>query len=176
MNTNTLQYTDENDRALGMAGMMISLAIWDARHLVVDISLDRPAGDGVTLAPEFAFAGNPQLSARVAWQQMVRQLEISSAMVLGNVMCRAYVGRRKRPTSATTALTRALVRDEAINVCMLDDDETDNLYQRVADTLERAFTRSDIADVARSFAARLIAARAYTAAEAADTLAALGLR
>lgn len=168
-----LRYTDEHDRALGLAGMAISMVAWDGEHMLAAISIDNEPGDGLEVTPDFHFAGNPRLSARLAWQQMVKQTELSSAMVIGNAMCRWYVGRGRRLSSAVNATLRGLVRDEARSVCSLDDDETDRIFTRTTDYLDRLFSHSTVASVAMHFADTLQQRRRLTATEVLDELSAL---
>lgn len=168
-----LRYTDEHDRALGIAGVAIAMLAWDAQHLLTALSLDNETGRGVEVTPDFHFAGNPRFSARLAWQQMVKQTELSSAMIIGNTMCRWYVGRQRRLTSAINATLRALVRDEAHAICSLDDDETDRIYTRTTEYLDRLFTHNTVATVAAHLADTLLTRRRLTASEALDELSAL---
>lgn len=168
-----LKYSDENDRSLGIAGTAISMVVWDAERYIAAVSLDNGPGDGIEMTPDFHFAGNPRFSARLVWQQMIKQLELSSAMLIGNVMCRSYVGNGRRPSSAATAAIRALVRDEARTVCSLDDDETERIYERTYQYVERLFTHPSVASIANNFADTLRTRRRLSAAEVLDQLSAL---
>lgn len=168
-----LRYTDEQDRALGLAGVAISMVAWDGERMLSAISLESEPGAGVEVTPDFHFAGNPRFSARLAWQQMVKQTELASAMIIGNAMCRWYVGRGRRLSSAVNATLRGLVRDEARTICSLDDDETDRIFTHTTEYLDRLFSHSTVASVAAHFADTLRERRRLTASEVLDELSAL---
>jgi hypothetical protein len=168
-----LKYTDEIDRSFGLAGMAISMIVWDGEEILSAVSLDNPMGEGLELAPEVRFAGNPHFSPRSAWQQQVKRLELSAAMIMGNAMCRAYVNRQRSVSSKVNASLKALVRDEARSVCSLDDDEIDAIYNKTYSYLERLFAHDGVAALAREFARELCDKRRLSAAETIERLHAL---
>lgn len=168
-----LKYSDETDRSFGLAGMAISMVVWDGEDMLSAVSLDNPMGEGMELAPEVRFSGNPNISPRTAWQQQVKRLELSAAMIMGNAMCRAHVNRRRAVSSKVNASLKALVRDEARSVCSLDDDEIEAIYNKTYSYLERLFTHDGVADLAREFARELCDKRRLSAAETLDRLRAL---
>lgn len=173
MDNSPLRYKDEEDRAYGLAGMTISMVVWDGEDMLVGVSLDNEPGQGLEVTPDFNFSGNPRMSARMAWQQLVKQFELSTAMLLGNAMCRAYVGAGHQLASSSASLLRALVRDEGRQVCQLDDDEITHIYDKTSRYLERLFSHSGVATMAHRFADDLRQHRRLTAAEALERLAAL---
>ena len=84
-----LRYTDETDRCYGAAGMAISLVVFDGEDILSAISLDGPEGSQtMTLAPEFFFAGNPGVSAKTAWRQILKNYNLGIAMVTANLLCK----------------------------------------------------------------------------------------
>lgn len=170
MQNSALKYKDENDRSMGLAGSAIALVIWDGEDKLAAIDLDSLPGEGMEMTPDFSFAGNPRLSARLAWQMMVKQLELTSAMVMGNVLCRSYVGQGRQPSSSARAALRAILRDEAISACSLEDDEFDQMYSRLLDLQSQIFTHNEVATMARTLAADLLSRRRLTAAEVLDRL------
>jgi hypothetical protein len=172
-NNSPLKYNDEQDRSLGLAGMAISMIVWDGEEILSSISIDNPMGSGIELAPEVRFAGNPHFSTRTIWQQQVKRLELSAAMIMGNAMCRAYLNKGKAISSKANASLKALVRDEARSVCSLDDDEIDAIYAKTYNYLDRLFSNATVAELARSFAANLCDKRRLSAAEIIDHLHAL---
>lgn len=146
------------------------MVVWRGNDKLVAISIDNAPGDGMELTPDFHFAGNPRISARLAWRTLVEQLELSTAMIVGNAMSRAYLGQRRPMTSAVRAALRALVRDEAETVCALDSDETERLYNHVYSYLDRLFSHSTVATMTRTLAEDLRRERRLTAAEVLDRL------
>lgn len=169
-NNSPLKYSDEQDRSLGLAGMAISMVVWDGEAKLAAISIDNPMGKGIELAPEIRFAGNPHFSTRSAWQQQVKHLELATAMIMGNAMCRAYVLKGKPISSKVNASLKALVRDEARTVCSLEDDEIEAIFAKTYNYLERMFTNAGIAEMARRFAEELCSKRRMSAAEVIDHL------
>ena len=174
MNHSSLKYKDEADRSLGLAGTAIAIHVWKGQDNLIAMDLDTEPGQGLSMSPEFGFGGNPRLSARLAWQIMLKNLELTTAMVAGNVMCRSYVGNARPLSSQARATLRALVHDEGQRACQLDDDECDRLLARILDIQQQLFSHSGVAAIARRLAADFVADRRLSAAEIADRLAALG--
>ena len=175
MDKNALQYKDENDRSYGLAGMAISLYVWDGEEYLIGLDLDADPGDGLSVSPAFNFGGNPRVSARSVWKEMVKHLQMSTAMLLGNVMCRSYCapGGARRLSSQTTALMRAMVRDEGRELCSLDDDEIAEIFDQTLSYLERLYANTAVATIADSLSSALRTRRSRSAAEALDFLARL---
>lgn len=172
-NTSPLKYNDEKDRSLGLAGMAISMVVWNGEEALSSISIDNPAGRGIELAPEMRFAGNPHFSPRTIWQQQVKRLELSAAMIMGNAMCRAYVNRGRAFSSKVSASLKALVRDEARSVCSLEDDEIEAIFAKTYNYLDRLFSNEGVVDLAQKFAEELCSKRRLSAAETLDRLSVL---
>lgn len=168
-----LKYTDDTDRTFGVAGMAIALVLWDGEPMLASINIDNPAGSSIQFSPAFGFAGNPRITASLAWRELLKQYELSTAMILGNAMCRSYVGLSRPVTSATTAALRAIIRDEGREVCQLDDDEIEMVYNKTYRYLDRVFSHAGVAHVARDFAGRLASRRSMTASEVFEALSAL---
>jgi hypothetical protein len=175
-NNSPLKYNDEHDRSLGLAGMAISMVAWDGEDILSSISIDNPMGHALELAPEIRFAGNPHFSTRTIWQQQVKRLELSAAMIMGNAICRAYLNRGRAISSKVNASLKALVRDEARSVCSLEDDEIDAIFAKIYNYLDQMFSDAGVADVARSFAAELCKKRRMSATEVFEHLSTLGHR
>lgn len=170
MQSDALKYVDERDRRFGLAGMAIAMVVWDGQEQLAAINVDSEPGEGLEFTPDFYFSGNPRLSARLAWQMLVKQLELESAMLVSNVMCRQYIGRGERISSAMRARLRALVRDEAQNVCSLEDDETERIFTRVNNYLEQLFQHPAVAQMAHQLEDNLQQTRRLTVAEVMDVL------
>ncbi len=168
-----LRYSDETDRTYGVAGMAIAMILWDGEPYLASVSIDRPAGESIEFTPAFGFNGNPRLTATLAWRQLIKQFEMSTAMLMGNAMCRSYIGSSRPLTSAVTAALRALVRDEGREVCSLDDDEIDIIYNKTHRYLDRVFSHAGVSSVARDLASAIATRRSLTAAEVLDALAPL---
>ncbi len=126
----TLTYSNEDDRAYGLAGMAISVAALDALDKLVGISLDAP-DTMVTFSNEYYFTGSPSVSPKAVWDLMLRNFHLTSAMAVGNVMARAIVRRHKDVPSAILDEIHSRVAEEGKDFCGLEDDEIDELFSRV---------------------------------------------
>lgn len=165
-----LRYTDETDRTFGVAGMAIALVLWDGEPMLASVDIDNPDGTTMRFSPAFGFMGNPRMTASLAWREMIKQYELSTAMVMGNAICRSYIGQsRPVPSSMTTAL-KAIIRDEGREVCQLDDDEIDIMYNKTYRLLDRVFTHSAVDRMARDLASTLAKRRQMTASEVFEAL------
>ncbi len=87
------KYSNEEDRSYGLAGMAVSVVVWDSERLFNAVDIDAAAGEAMEMTQEFYFSGNPGLSAKAAWESMVEHFQLSTAMMVSNVMCRLYVHR-----------------------------------------------------------------------------------
>ena len=86
-----LKYSDDNDRSYGAAGMAIGLVVYDGEDMLASITLDGDPNDMVSMSPDFYFAGNPGVSAKTAWNQILKNYNLGIAMVMSNLLCRNLV-------------------------------------------------------------------------------------
>lgn len=163
-----LKYTDENDKSLGIAGMAISLVACDSEHLLAAVSLAEDE-DTLTMAEEFFFSGNPRISAKIAWNEMLKQFQITSGLMFGNVMCR-YLGAGKDVDSDAVAAIHDMIINDAHTYCSLDDDEAENMYNKEYAYYYRMFSHPSVLSVARDFASTLRLQRRMTAGEVIENL------
>ncbi len=170
MDSTPLKYNDENDRSLGLTGMAIAMFALDGEQFVASISIDAPSGQGIVLAPEFRFNGNPSFSAKLVWNQLLRQFELAAAMVMGNAMCRSYVGRYRRLDNKVEKFLRTIIDDEGKASCQLDRDETRRIFDKTYDFLDRLFNHSTVASTAQQLATALREQRSLSSAEINDLL------
>lgn len=153
--------------------MAIAMTVWDGEQWLAALSLDSEPGHGVEVTPDFFFSGNPRFSASLAWQELLKRLELSSAMIMGNAMCRSYVGQSRKLSPQAVKALRAVVRTEAEEACSLESDEADMLYAKIYDYLDRLFVHSRVHQLANSLSRRLQDERRLTAADVLDELAPL---
>ena len=60
-----LKYRDNRDKTYGLTGMAIALVMADGEDMLMQVSLDAPAGEGITFTPDFLFTeANPRYSAK----------------------------------------------------------------------------------------------------------------
>lgn len=176
MNEPNLRYADERDKTYGIAGMAISLVACDGEQLLAEIRLDAEPGECMVMANGFGLKGNPRMSAKIVWEQSIKELRATTSMVLGNIACRRYVLAHKAMTPSDTDCIRQAVRDEASEHCALDADEADALFGNCLSYVDRVFRHSGVQQVARTFADRLASQRTMSADEAIELLAQLGMR
>lgn len=165
-----LKYRDERDKTYGLTGMAIAMVMADGEDMLVQLSLDAPAGEGISFTPDFYFQGNPRYSAKLAWNQMLKQLSLVTGMMIGNVMCRSYVQDMQRLSDEVLRQLKDIVRSEGSEACSLDSDETDNLFRRNFNYYDRLFSHRVVADIAHNFAGELQSRRVFSACEVLDHL------
>lgn len=168
-----LRYRDETDRAYGIAGMAISLVLWDGEPYLASLSLDNPVGSSIEFTPIFGFNGNPRLTASLAWRELLKQFELSVAMIMGNVICRSYLGSSTSLSADKTSALRDVVRSEGKEFCSLDDDESDIVYNKTYRYLDRVFSHSGVSGLVEELAGSLKLRRRLSASEVFEILSAL---
>ena len=105
MTPNTLQYSDDRDKAYGVAGMTITLVALDGEDYFSGIDLDAPAGEHIIMSHDYGFRGNPRMSAKVVWEQIMRELRITASLALGNLMpMSTSIWIMTRPTASLRAV------------------------------------------------------------------------
>ncbi len=163
-----LKYQNETDKSLGIAGMAISLVACDCEQYIAAVSLEA-TDSAVLMSPDYYCISNPNISAKSVWQAQMRRLEVSGAVLLGNVMCRALAaGRNVAPDDL--ASVHSLIIDEACDNYSLDRDEAEELYRRSYNYYYRLFSHPSVAVVARDFATTLRMQRRMSTAEVIDNL------
>lgn len=153
----TLTYSNEDDRAYGLAGMTISLAALDAIDRVVEVTID---GDGpmVTFSQEYYYSQSPVVSPKSVWENMMRNYHITSSMVLANVLSRSLVRLGEDvPKEIMDTLYRE-IEAEGEETCGLEEDEVKAFYNRILMQTRRIFSnprlRPAIAELARTISRR----------------------
>lgn len=165
-----LSYNCEDDKCYGATGMAISIMVYDSDELLSSISLDAPAHSMVDLIDDFYFSGNPGLSAKSAWNQILRSFNLTMAMTIGNVMCRTMVRDRKAIDDDLRRRLLEIVTTEGLDTCSLEEDECRSLFAKNYNYLYRVFNHQGVHDVAHDFADRLKRARHMTRLEVVEQL------
>lgn len=165
-------YSDETDRAYGATGMAIGLMIYDGDEMLYSIDLDSE-GHMMALSPDFYFAGNPGVSAKSAWNQILKNYNIGVSMLVANLLCRHLVGRREALPSDMAQELRLMVREEGVGSCSLEQDETDRLFDKSYGYLTRVFSHRGVQAVAHDFASALMNRRHLSRLDALELLDAL---
>lgn len=170
----TLKYKDAKDRCYGVTGMAISMVALDGEELLQSLTIE-DGHESVEFAPEYYFTGNPRYSARLAWNQILQHFTLTTAMAIGNLMCRQYVLRSE---SISKNVARALMDEVSYDgrtACSLDDDEIESIFTRNFNYLHRLFTHQGVQTVAHDFARTLSERRTLSRADVVEELRALSL-
>ena len=163
MDKDSLQYADERDRSYGVAGMAVSLVLWDGESYLSAVSIDSPVGQSIEFTPAYGFSGNPRMMASLAWREMLKQFEMSTAMIMGNVMCRAYVGESRPVGVESRNLLRQYIGREGRELCSLEEDEIDTIFGKIYRNLDRVFQHPGVNNLVHDFARNLTARRRLSA-------------
>ncbi|MDE6484745.1 MAG: hypothetical protein K2L14_05080 [Duncaniella sp.] len=170
---NPLRYTDDADRAYGAAGMAIGLVAFDGEEYLTSIDIDREPDDILGLRADFYFSGNPEFSAKSAWNRLLHNYNLSLVMLISNVMCRNMVQNRLTVNSELHKLIRSTAFDEGRDTCGLDEDEFDRLFDKDFNYLNRLFSHYGVKNVAEDFARAISTRRNLSHMEILDSLQAL---
>lgn len=161
-------YADEEDKSYGLAGMAIALNVWDKHTMIRHISLD--LADPIAFTPDFFFTANPRFSAKLAWNEMLKEYQLLTGIVLGNVVCRKVVRKRERPTAEFLREVYALVENEGREHCQLEPDEITIIFNKTSSYITDLFADARVASLARRFAADLIEKRTMSGTEIANEI------
>lgn len=167
---NSLKYTGDEDRAMGLSGMAMAMYAYDGSQYITALSLDNDLGEGIELSPEFQVVSNPRMSAKIIWHTQLKNFEMVTAMLLGNAMCRSYIGRRSRLDAETSRTLKELCHARGHSQCELDADEIERLYAKTATFLERLFTHTAVQTACNTMASTLKGRRRLSTAEIMDIL------
>lgn len=152
METN-LRYRNEDDKCYGATGMTVAFVVMEGEDLVSAVNLDACKADEIMeYADEFFFNGNPGLSAKSAWNTILKHFNFSMAAAIGNLMCRRYILDHEKIDDDTKKFLLELMIEEGHDVCALDDDETRRLFDKNFVYLTRVFTHQGIQSVCNDFA------------------------
>lgn len=172
METSAIKYADETDKSFGLAGMAISLMVWDAEDMLQSIDIDAEADSAVVMTPQFLTS--QAASAKAVWNHNLRRFQITSAMLVANVACRHMVSRRKHliPPEADSCL-RQIIADEGRSLCELQDDEALHVYAKALDYSRRLFTHPTVGQIATALAQEIVSRRSMPACDVFQILAPL---
>lgn len=145
----SLHYADETDRCYGLAGMAISLMVWDAEEMLLEIDLDAPAEEALRLTPDFYLTLAPKTGAKAAWEAAVSHFQLISAMTVANVACRHMVRHgRSMISTALDADIRRFLTDEGAEIAQLERDEVSAIYGKILTHCARIFRHPGVAQLA----------------------------
>ncbi|MDE6341716.1 MAG: hypothetical protein K2K93_05315 [Muribaculaceae bacterium] len=164
-----LQYSNEDDRAYGLAGMAISLASLNAFDRVAEVSLDG-CDTMVEFSNEYYFSGSPSISPKSTWDNLVQNFHITASMVISNVMSRSLVRMRRDVPVEVLGLLHDEIQREGKESCGLEDDEIDALFNRTLSYSRRIFANPRLHPAINEFARILSTRRTLSGNELRDEL------
>lgn len=164
----SLRYTDEYDKSLGIAGMTVAIYACDGERCIAEVSLEE-GEESLVFTPETFYAGNPRFSAKIAWNQLMHEFHLISGMVLGNVMCRCMLADKPVSRDILDDI-RDFIFEQGHDRCELDDDEIDEIFNKDAQYFRRLFSHPTVADVTTNLAGTLRLQRRMTAGDLFDQL------
>lgn len=165
----TLAYLNEDDRAYGLAGMMISLASLDAIDRVAEISLDTD-GPMVEFSHRYYFPGNPSISPKASWDNLVQNFHLTTSMVVANVLARSVVRLKEEAPADVMEKIFTEVEKEGRDTCSLEDDEIENLYNNALQRARRLFRNPRLHPAVDEFARVIARKRHLSGMEIVDEL------
>ncbi|MCM1520570.1 MAG: hypothetical protein NC098_07260 [Lachnoclostridium sp.] len=171
----SLKYIDETDRCYGAAGMAIGLVAFDGEDFMVSLSIDRDPGDMMEMSSDFYFSGNPEISAKSAWNRIVNNFNLSIVMLISNVLCRNIIHGKLVVDRKLHDEILDLAKEEGNSVCGLDADETERLFDKDFSYLNRLFTHYGVRSVADDFVSVLSSRRSMSRMEILDRLQSLNM-
>lgn len=174
MESDILKYTNETDRAYGLAGMAISLVAWDVEDWLESINLDAPADEGIRLSDEYYLHLAPGVGAKAVWEQSLKRFQITVAMTVANVVCRRFINQNcnSLPKSIDEILC-SLLSDEAAETCALEADETNRIYRKSIHYCIQLFSHPGIIELTHSLVKLILRERKLIANDILEILAPL---
>lgn len=165
----TLTYLNEDDRAYGLAGMVISLASLHAIDKVAEVSLDAD-GPMVEFSYEYYFPGSPTISPKATWDNLVQNFHLTTTMVLSNVLARSVVRLKEEAPENVMKEIYSEVEREGRDTCALEEDEIENLYNNALMRSRRLFMNPRLHPAIDEFARIISRRRSLSGMEVRDEL------
>ena len=167
--TFTLAYLNEDDRAYGLAGMVISLASLDAIDRIAQVCLDTD-GPMVEFSNEYYFAGSPSISPKSTWDNLVQNFHLTTSMVVSNILARSLVRMKEEAPESILRHIYQEVEKEGIDTCSLEEDEIENLYNNALKRSLRLFKNPRLHPAIDEFARIISRKRTLSGMEIRDEL------
>ena len=165
----TLIYKNEEDRAYGLAGMVIAVASLDAIDRVAMVSLDSD-GPMVTFSHEFYFPGSQSANPKAIWHRLFDNFRLTSTMAISNVLSRRYVHEHTDEVEDMLTPLREVITQEGADVCSLESDEVDRIFERMLSHSSRIFGNRRLSPFIDEFAGIIARRRHLSGREIAEEL------
>ncbi len=165
----TLNYLNEDDRAYGLAGMVISLASLNAIDRIAEVSIDSD-GPMVEFSYEYYFPGSQVISPKATWDNLVQNFHITTSMVVSNVLARSVVRMKEEVPDEIMKDIYAEVEREGRDTCSLEADEIENLFNNALMRSRRLFRNPRLHPAIDEFARIISRRRSLSGMEIRDEL------
>ena len=165
----TIKYSNEDDRAYGLAGMAISMASLDALDRITEIFLDAD-GPMVSFTNDYYYAFSPSVSPKAVWTNLLNNLQLTTSLVLGNIMARSLVRLGREAEDEVFNEIRDLVRQEGSDVCSLDREEADAMFEKMMRHSRRLFYNPRLQPAVRELAGVISRRRRLSVIDLAEEL------
>ena len=170
----SLSYQNEDDRAYGLAGMMVALANLDAIDRVATVTIDTD-GPMVEFSHAYYFSGSPSISPKSTWDNLVSNFHLTTSMVVGNILARSLVRLKEDTPDEVLKEVYNLVEEEGRDTCSLENDEIERLYNHALRGAMRIFRNPRVHPAIDEFARLISLRRSLTGREIIDELHSLQL-
>lgn len=165
----TLHYSNEDDRAYGLAGMTISLAALDAIDKVVEISIDSD-GPMVRFSQEYYYSLSPAVSPKTVWENLMRNYHITASMVVANILARSIVRLGEDAPKDVWESVFDEIESEGQQTCGLEKDEVEALYNKIFMHNRRIFSNPRLRPLISELAGTISRRRRLSGLEIRDEL------
>lgn len=165
----SLSYQNEDDRAYGLAGMLVALANLDAIDRVATVSMDSQ-GPMVEFSHAYYFAGSPSISPKSTWDNLVANFHLTTSMVVGNILARTLVRLKEEAPEDTLKEVYTQVEEEGKETCALESDEIERLYDHALSRALRVFRNPRVQPAIDEFARIISLKRSMSGREILDEL------
>ena len=165
----SLSYLNEDDRAFGLAGMMIALANLRAIDRVANVNMDAD-GPMVEFSHAYYFSGSPSISPKSTWDNLVENFHLTTSMVLSNVLARSLVRLNSRAPQDILKQIYQQVELEGRDTCSLENDEIERLYNNALMRATRLFQNPRLHPAVRELAHVISRKRTLSGREVYDEL------
>ena len=165
----SLSYQNEDDRAYGLAGMMVALASLDAIDKVATVTMDSE-GPMVEFSHAYYFTGSPSISPKSTWDNLVENFHITTSMVVGNILARTLVRLKEEAPEDVMKEVYSQVEEEGKVTCSLEQDEISQLYDHAMSRAVRIFRNPRVQPAIDEFARIISLKRTLSGREIFDEL------
>lgn len=148
----TLKYKDEEDRAYGLSGMVVSMYLLDNERYIDSVSLDAEPDMGMQFTADFFHQPNPNLSPKAVWNDSLSRFNLLNSLLLSNLMSRALVRHNENITRELYQLLMNMLIDEGHDLCSLDEDEIKELYNKNFSYYHEVFSNDTVNRTVRGIA------------------------